>query len=110
MDRSGLFEPIALLRELPPGEVLSRAKSDGTRICLLNVDQEILAVSDVCTHQDFPMSEGTLLPTGELECAWHGARFDCRTGEATCAPADEPLPRYEVRVDGETIFVGGRLP
>ncbi|HEU4566259.1 MAG TPA: non-heme iron oxygenase ferredoxin subunit [Gemmatimonadaceae bacterium] len=104
------FELVATLADLAPGQLLGVVKSDGERVCLVNLDGEILAVSDVCTHQDFPMSEGCIVK-GQIECAWHGARFDCHTGRATHPPADDPLPRYAVRVEDDgRIFVGGRLP
>lgn len=64
-----------------------------------------MAVRDVCSHQAFPLSEGTLLPGGVIECAWHGARFDCRSGEAVAPPADEPVPRHRVSVRDGEIFV-----
>ena len=60
---------------------------------------------DVCSHQAFPLSEGTLLPGGVLECAWHGARFDCRTGAPLSPPAEEPVERYTVDVHDGMIFV-----
>ncbi|MDQ3697427.1 MAG: non-heme iron oxygenase ferredoxin subunit [Gemmatimonadota bacterium] len=104
------FEPLARLDDVPEGGLVPVVRSDGTRICLINLAGEVHAVSDVCTHQEFPMSQGTLLWNGMIECAWHGARFDCRTGAAMYPPADEPLPRYEVRVENGTIFVGGRKP
>jgi nitrite reductase/ring-hydroxylating ferredoxin subunit len=82
--------------------------SDGTRICLVNVDGAIHAVSDVCTHQEFAMSDGALLPGGVIECAWHGAQFDCRTGKVKRYPATEPLPVYEVTVEDGMIYLAGR--
>jgi 3-phenylpropionate/trans-cinnamate dioxygenase ferredoxin subunit len=82
--------------------------ADGTRICLVNVDGEIHAVSDVCTHQEFAMSDGMLLPGGVIECAWHGAQFDCRTGAVKRVPATDPLPVYEVTVQDGGIYVGER--
>jgi nitrite reductase/ring-hydroxylating ferredoxin subunit len=104
------FEPLARLDDLPEGALLPVTRSDGERVCLVNEGGEIFAVSDVCTHQEFPLSDGTLLPGAVLECAWHGARFDCRTGAVREPPAEEPLPRYAVRVEGDAILVGGRLP
>jgi 3-phenylpropionate/trans-cinnamate dioxygenase ferredoxin component len=65
-------------------------------------------VSDICTHQHFSMSQGDLLPDGTLQCAWHGARYDCRTGEVKQVPAPSPLPVYEVRIEGAMILVGPR--
>jgi 3-phenylpropionate/trans-cinnamate dioxygenase ferredoxin subunit len=72
------------------------------------VDGAVHALGDVCTHQEFAMSDGVLLPDGSLECAWHGARFDCRTGRALRIPATDPLPVYEVAVDHGTILGGAR--
>ena len=102
------FEFVAHVEDVPDGELLRVERADGEPVCLANVAGEILAVSDVCTHQDFPMSSGALLPDGTIECAWHGARFDCRTGAVRFPPADEPLPVYEVRVTDGKIYVGGR--
>jgi 3-phenylpropionate/trans-cinnamate dioxygenase ferredoxin subunit len=103
------FEAVARVDDIPEGELLAVEKSDGTRICLVNLGGgEILALSDSCTHQDFPMAAGTLLPDGTIECAWHGARFDCRTGAVRKPPATEPIPVYEVRVADGDVLVGAR--
>ena len=57
------------------------------------------AVTDLCTHQAFPMSEGTLEPDGTIECAWHGARFDCIIPRAAFTPDRLFMfvQRYEAR-------------
>jgi hypothetical protein len=49
-----------------------------------------------------------VLPDGTIQCAWHGARFDCMTGAVRQGPALTPLPTYEVRVDGDRVLVGTR--
>ncbi len=102
------FEPVARLMDVPVGELVGVAKSDGERICLANVNGEIMAVSDMCTHQDFSLCPGTLLPDATIECAWHGARFSLRNGRALRAPAELALPVYQVRVVNGAILVGGR--
>jgi nitrite reductase/ring-hydroxylating ferredoxin subunit len=102
------FTPLASLADLPPGTLLAVTHADGTPICLFNNDGVIGAVLDCCTHNEFRMSEGMLHPDGTIECAWHGGRFDCATGAARRAPAFDPLPVYEVTVDGDTILVGPR--
>jgi 3-phenylpropionate/trans-cinnamate dioxygenase ferredoxin subunit len=99
------MQPVARLSDVAPGSLVSVVLPSGTRVCLANVDGEIMAVRDVCSHQAFPLSEGTLLPGGVIECAWHGARFDCRSGEAVAPPADEPVPRHRVSVRDGEIFV-----
>lgn len=105
---TGVFEPLALLPELPEGRILQRIRSSGEAVCLIRHQNHISAVSDICTHQHFAMSHGDLLNDGTLQCAWHGAQFDCRTGEVRQGPATAPLPVFAVRVVGNSIQVGGR--
>jgi 3-phenylpropionate/trans-cinnamate dioxygenase ferredoxin subunit len=102
------FEPVALVSELIEGRVAQRILATGEAVCLVRHDGEISALSDICTHQHFSMSQGDVLHDGTLQCAWHGARFDCRTGEVKQVPAAAPLPVYEVRVEGDQVLVGPR--
>jgi 3-phenylpropionate/trans-cinnamate dioxygenase ferredoxin subunit len=102
------FELVASLDDLPEGEPLGVETTRGERICLVNTGSEVLAVSNVCTHQEFAMNVGTVLPEGVIECAWHGTRFDLRTGAVLLGPATESLPRYEVRVEDGNVLVGPR--
>lgn len=94
---------VASLADVPPGKLLG-VEVAGRRICLANVDGELYAIADNCTHRDFPLSAGEL-DDDQVECAWHGARFDVRTGRAVRLPAIRPVETYEVRVEGGEIFV-----
>jgi nitrite reductase/ring-hydroxylating ferredoxin subunit len=105
---SSEFEPVALVSELVEGRVSQRILASGEAVCLVRHEGGISALSDICTHQHFSMSQGDLLHDGTLQCAWHGARYDCRTGEVKQIPASSPLPVYEVRLDGDSILVGPR--
>jgi len=72
-------------------------------VLLCNVDGEIFAIEDVCTH------DGGELDASELEachvtCPRHGATFDVRTGAATF-PAILPVRTYAVRIVGDDIFI-----
>jgi 3-phenylpropionate/trans-cinnamate dioxygenase ferredoxin subunit len=102
------FEPVASVGELADGTVLQRVRPSGDAVCLVRYKGEISALSDICTHQHFSMSLGDLLEDGTLQCAWHGARYDCRSGEVRQVPATAPLPVFQVRVEGDTILVGPR--
>jgi len=107
-DEESAFEPVASIAELAEGTILQRVRSTGDAICLVRHNGRISALSDICTHQHFSMSQGDLLEDGTLQCAWHGARYDCRTGEVKQVPATSPLPVFRVRLEGETILVGPR--
>jgi len=107
-DEDSAFEAIASVRELAEGAVLQRVRSTGDAVCLVRHNGEISALSDICTHQHFSMSLGDLLDDGTLQCAWHGTRYDCKTGEVKQVPATSPLPVFEVRLEGDTILVGPR--
>ena len=102
------FEYLADVADLPDGALLGVTRGDGTEICLFNHRGTIGAVGNVCTHAEFYMSDGSLRNDGTVECAWHGARFDCRTGRACKGPAEDPLPVYQVRVEGTRVLVGPR--
>jgi len=102
------FEAVASVSDLTEGTVLQRVRSSGDAVCLVRHNGEISALSDICTHQHFSMSLGDLLQDGTLQCAWHGTRYDCRTGEVRQVPATSPLPVFQVRLEGGQILVGPR--
>jgi nitrite reductase/ring-hydroxylating ferredoxin subunit len=65
---------------------------------------EFHATSNVCTHEYALLSDGWL-ENGCIECPLHAAQFDCRTGKALSTPADEDLKVFEVKVEGDDLFV-----
>lgn len=88
--------------ELLPGE--SRVAWDGdTPILVVNLDGDLYALEDKCSHEDFELSAGAI-EGGHVECTLHGARFDLRTGEALCAPAYAPVPRFPVKVEDGAVW------
>lgn len=100
---AGGFTRVASLDEVPEGTLLG-VEIDGHRVCLANVEGEIYALQDNCSHQDFPLSAGCL-EDGQVECAWHGARFDLASGRAVALPAIRPVRTFDVRVDGDDVLV-----
>jgi 3-phenylpropionate/trans-cinnamate dioxygenase ferredoxin component len=107
-DEDSGFEAVASVGDLAEGMVVQRVRSTGDAICLVRQNGEISALSDICTHQHFSMSQGDLLRDGTLQCAWHGARYDCRTGEVKQLPAVSPLPVFQLRLEGDNVLVGPR--
>ena len=79
----------------------------GEKICIANVEGKYYAIGNVCTHEGGPLADGTL-EAYEVECPWHGAKFDVTTGEVTNPPAMRPEPTYEIKVDGNNILIRKR--
>ncbi len=100
------FEAVARVTDVPDKVPMGVTRSNGDRICLIRRGNHITAVQDICTHQEFAMSAGDILADGTIQCAWHGARFDCLTGEVRQVPATDPLPVYEVRIEDGSVLVG----
>ena len=85
--------------------------SSGAPVCVFNHRGVIGAVSNLCTHAEFLISDGVLHGDGSLECLWHGARFDCRTGAVRRHPAELPLPVYEAtEVSGRVLVSASPVP
>ncbi len=86
--------------ELLPGEMKTAFDEvTGAGIVVFNLDGDLYALEDRCSHEDFELSSGQVDPAeGSVECVLHGARFDVRDGRALCAPAYEPVARFPVEV------------
>ena len=98
------FVKVAQIDDLSPGEMMMVEVGDG-RILLANVEGNVHAIDDICSHAYASLSEGDLNGQ-EVECPLHGSAFDLASGEAMTPPADESVKVYEVRIDGQDILVG----
>jgi 3-phenylpropionate/trans-cinnamate dioxygenase ferredoxin subunit len=97
------FVKAAKVSDIPPGRIRV-VELEEEDVALCNVDGEIFAMVNVCTHDGGPLGEGYLLGD-EIECPRHGARFNVRTGEVKTLPAIIPIPTLEVKIDGDDIWV-----
>ena len=89
------------LAKLPPGEVA--VLESPTPVAVFNVDGELYAVADQCTHQDARLSDG-FLEGCAVECPLHATLFDLRTGEPTGPPATRAVRTFPVSVlDGDVV-------
>jgi 3-phenylpropionate/trans-cinnamate dioxygenase ferredoxin subunit len=93
---------VAALNEIADGESL-RVDVDGTPVCLVNLDGDVHAIHDTCTHALESLSGG-YIEDGKIECPRHGAFFVIASGEAVTPPATLPLPTFKVEVrDGRVL-------
>lgn len=98
------FVKVAALDEIPVGGS-KLVEIEDIRVALFNLDGEIYAIEDVCTHDGGPLVEGAIVNGCEVMCPRHGARFDIRTGAALSFPAFEATPSYAVRVEGNEVWI-----
>ena len=93
------------LEELPPGS-MKVVPAGSMFLGVYNVDGELYALEDRCSHDDGPLVEGDWEPDeGVVICPRHGARFDSRTGRALTLPAYERVEVFPVRVDDGIVKV-----
>jgi nitrite reductase/ring-hydroxylating ferredoxin subunit len=95
---------VASVAELPD-ETMKRVEAGRTPVCLAHAeDGNFYAINDVCTHEEFSLSEGELWGL-DVECPQHGSRFNLQTGKVTGLPAVIPAKVYPVSVDNSDIYV-----
>ena len=97
------FVKVAPVDDLAPGKRLWLEFEEET-VVLFNINGRFYCIADVCTHDGGPLEDGEL-EGYEVECPRHGARFDVRTGAALCLPAVTPVPTFEVKVEGDDIYI-----
>ncbi len=81
----------------------------GQPLLFARVDGEVYAVRNRCGDSPLPL-EFSQLQGAEIQCSWHGCRYDVRSGQRLDG-GGERLPVYPVRVgDGEISVALGTEP
>lgn len=76
----------------------------GEPILLVHVEPNWFAVGGKCTHYGAPLDQGVLV-SETIRCPWHHACFELHNGAASCAPALNDLPSYDVAVENNIVRV-----
>ncbi len=77
---------------------------EGKELALFKIGGEFYAIDNTCTHAGGPLSEG-MIEDDEVECPWHGATFNIKTGQVLCPPAPTNVSSYNVRVTDEDVEI-----
>ncbi|MGV1004702.1 MAG: non-heme iron oxygenase ferredoxin subunit [Candidatus Nanopelagicales bacterium] len=97
-------ESVCRVTDLPPGTA-ARVEVDGEPVALVHTAQgEFYAVGDICSHAAVSLTDGEVAGVS-IECWLHGSRFDLRTGAPSGPPASDPIPTYQVTIEGDLISV-----
>jgi 3-phenylpropionate/trans-cinnamate dioxygenase ferredoxin component len=96
------------LDDIPLGEGM-RVESEVGPIAVFNVDGELFAIDDTCTHQDASLADGWVEGCA-VECPLHAACFDLRTGMPSGPPAKTPVRTYDVFVVDGLVQVSVPAP
>ena len=97
------FQRACALSDLPAEGALG-VEVGGEPVCVVRAGGDVYALRDVCSHEEVPLSEGEVYDH-TVECWLHGSCFDLRTGKPTGPPATRPVATYEVKIDGDDVFV-----
>jgi nitrite reductase/ring-hydroxylating ferredoxin subunit len=79
-------------------------QAEGRGIALFNVEGVFYAIDNTCTHRGGPLGEGEL-KGDTVECPWHGAQFNLKTGAVTAPPARTSVRSLPVKVEGSDVLV-----
>jgi 3-phenylpropionate/trans-cinnamate dioxygenase ferredoxin component len=99
----GNFLAAIKLSELAEGTI-STVDLGGSHILLARIGGEVSAVSGICTHEETDLGLGFVIED-RVVCPLHLSQFDLKTGQVMNPPATVPLKRFNVKIEGETIFV-----
>src|SRR5215469_1336683 len=96
------------VERVPEGGII-QGTVGGEDVVLVRRGAEFFAVGASCTHYGGPLRRG-LVVGDTLHCPLHHACFSLRTGEALHAPAFDPIARWRVERNGDTVFVREKQP
>ena len=96
------------VEELPPG-TMRLVHAGEISVGVYNVNGQLCAIEDRCSHDDGPLVEGDWEPgRGVVECPRHGATFDICSGRALTLPHYQPVETRQVRVEDGIVKVDVR--
>jgi NADPH-dependent 2,4-dienoyl-CoA reductase/sulfur reductase-like enzyme/nitrite reductase/ring-hydroxylating ferredoxin subunit len=93
---------------IPDGGMIG-GHANGQAVVLFRDGDDVSAIGGQCTHYGGPLADGIVVGH-TVRCPWHHACFDLRTGEALHAPALNPVAKWEVKREGDTVKVISENP
>lgn len=95
---------VCAAEDVPVGQMYAVELDTLPPVVIFNVEGQLHATSNLCTHNVALLSDGSF--AGRIvECPLHGGAFDVVTGEAAAFPCEVAIQRFQVRKDGDDVFV-----
>lgn len=95
--------PLCRIDDIPENTAV-RVEVGSFEYAVFRANDRFYVTSDACTHGPGSLSEGTI-DGCEIECPFHGGRFDLATGAPTMAPCFEPVRTWQPHiVDGRVCI------
>ena len=69
------------------------------RVVIGRIEAGFVAFYDRCTHNGGSLADGSLI-CGTVQCPWHGAQFDAKTGKVKAGPAKKDIRTYHITKSG----------
>lgn len=102
---SDTWTKVAQLADVPDGGTLL-VDLGATPVCLYNLGGKLYATHDTCSHGMASLADGFV--DGEnIECPLHQGTFHIPTGKAVGAPCKIDIQAFEVKVEGDAVFLKG---
>ncbi|MBD3402421.1 Rieske 2Fe-2S domain-containing protein [candidate division GN15 bacterium] len=90
------------LADLPPGAMIEK-QILARRVAVVNDNGTIVGIQSECAHMKASLAKGGV-ENGVLTCAWHGWRYDLKTGRCLSNP-EFALKRYDVEIVDDDIYL-----
>ncbi|MHA2171970.1 MAG: Rieske (2Fe-2S) protein [Candidatus Kariarchaeaceae archaeon] len=94
---------ICSINEVQEG-ALKSVDVEGIPLMVTKIDGKFIVTSRICTHKTYDLTKGHY-SDGYVTCLLHTSIFDLEDGEAQNPPATDPLDVYEVKVEGNYLFI-----
>ena|SRR3989344_6302619 len=98
-----MFEKACKKSEVREG-ISKCVKVKGKEIALFNLNGKFFALDNACTHQNAPLSEGTV-DGDKITCPLHASQFEIKTGKVSGKPATIDAVSYKVKTEGEDVLI-----
>lgn len=97
------FVPVAKIGDVPVG-AMRVYEVEGREIVIANRNGDLDAFDNRCPHLGGPLGQGRF-ENDEVQCPWHGWRWETKSGRARWPSVDWRVTTYPVKLEGDTILV-----